>query len=351
MPSSISSSNERCPRGPWLLTWLTGAGLAIVVLAGLELLFRALGHQPSVHDDQANWAFHRHRVYSQNGEKVVVVLGASHILFGFVPSVFEEYFPNCRVVQLALVGRSPMAVLEDLAEDKKFNGTVICSISEGTNVLPHKWKDQQSNVDFYHNHYLRGWPIDEQINQVISARLQNNIVILDPWFKWYKLISHLARERSLNSLVPHRVANINIDRYYAADYTKCDKDIRAKNILDALRASYAQENLLPPEEWLNEAMHIEPYVKKIHDRGGTVLFIRYITTDEHFRLDQKYYPRKEYWDSLAQYTQAHTIHFQDVPALTQFECPDTSHLDRRDAPRFTLELARELDRRGMIHSF
>ena len=45
-------------------------------------------------------------------------------------------------------------------------------------------------------------------------------------------------------------------------------------------------------------------------------------------------PKREFWNKFAAATSAETIHFQDVPTLADFECPDWSHLDVRDAPRF-----------------
>jgi hypothetical protein len=79
-----------------------------------------------------------------------------------------------------------------------------------------------------------------------------------------------------------------------------------------------------------------------------VVFVRYITTGEHYELDEKYYPKSKYWDQFAKKTEAVTIHFKDVPELSNFECPDTSHLDFRDAPRFTVSLGHELRRLGVI---
>jgi hypothetical protein len=42
------------------------------------------------------------------------------------------------------------------------------------------------------------------------------------------------------------------------------------------------------------------------------------------------------------------LHFRDVPAMVRLPLPDTSHLDRRDAPAFTRALLDELGRRGLF---
>jgi len=96
-------------------------------------------------------------------------------------------------------------------------------------------------------------------------------------------------------------------------------------------------------------MTVELMVQRIRQRGGQVVFVRYPTTGEHYEMDVKAYPKKLYWDHFASKTSAVTIHFADVPSLRGFDCPDTAHLDYRDAPRFTLALAEELERRAVIH--
>jgi hypothetical protein len=67
-----------------------------------------------------------------------------------------------------------------------------------------------------------------------------------------------------------------------------------------------------------------------------------------YKLDEKRYPKSKYWDQFAKMTNAVTIHFKDVPELSNFDCPDASHLDFRDAPRFTISLGNELRRLGVI---
>jgi hypothetical protein len=95
-------------------------------------------------------------------------------------------------------------------------------------------------------------------------------------------------------------------------------------------------------------METAPLVESIQKRGGKVIFARFPTSGEHRVLDERYYPRREYWDRFAARTPALAIHFDDVPALSRFELPDTSHLDSRDTPAFTEALIEELARRGVI---
>jgi hypothetical protein len=66
------------------------------------------------------------------------------------------------------------------------------------------------------------------------------------------------------------------------------------------------------------------------------------TCGKHWEFDQNRYPKDKYWDKIQPITGASVIHFLDVPSLSNFDCPDTSHLDARDAPVFTQRLADEI---------
>lgn len=84
---------------------------------------------------------------------------------------------------------------------------------------------------------------------------------------------------------------------------------------------------------------IDHAVSRIQQRGGRVIFVRFPVDGKVKQLEQKRCPRPEYWDVLVARTKAITIHFDDYPSLSNFHCPDGSHLDYRDAPRFTIALA------------
>ena len=114
------------------------------------------------------------------------------------------------------------------------------------------------------------------------------------------------------------------------------------------RAFYATHAAPDPDEWLAQTREVEPLVRRIQNRGGKVAFVRLPTTGEYYELDQRQYPRERYWDRFAALTSAQMLHFQDVPALRDFDCPDGSHLDYRAKPRFTGLLIKALERQGLF---
>lgn len=344
MHSYISNSDQRYPAGSWLLTWLVAITLAGGILCLMEFFFRTKGHQPSVIDDQSLWAYHRRRIYDDGKRKAVVLLGASRIQLGFVPHVFEQYFPEYRIVQLAISGSSPFAALRDLANDERFTGIVIVSI-DSNGLYGNNRENQQSYVDFYHKTYLSGCYIDDEFNRSVSTFFQKSLVINNHELRLDEIVMHLIKKRSMpaqNYLVVHS------DRSISADYTKLDIVDHRRKRIELVQESSSRECHPLPEDWLGQAMEIDPFVQAIQLRGGQVVFVRYITTDEHYELSQKYFPRKKYWDQFANMTSAVSLHFEDVPELSNFTCPDTSHLDFRDAQRFTLALGNELCRLGVI---
>ena len=79
-----------------------------------------------------------------------------------------------------------------------------------------------------------------------------------------------------------------------------------------------------------------------------MVFVRFPTTDEHLAASEAVNPKAEFWDRFAAATRATTVHFLDYPELSRFDCPDTSHLDKRDAPAFTSALGDILVEKGVL---
>ena len=76
--------------------------------------------------------------------------------------------------------------------------------------------------------------------------------------------------------------------------------------------------------------------------------MRFNSSGQLWQMEQSRFPRALYWDTMARMTHAATIHFEDVPELARFDCPDDEHMDCRDAPAFTAALVSELGRRGLL---
>ncbi len=338
MRSSTFSFSE-CPEGAWLRTWLVAAGLIVALLAGWECTLRGLGYHPTVVDDKALWAAQRDRVYSDGAEETVVLLGDCRMQIDLVPQVMAAQFPGHRVVQLAVEQTSPVATLRDLAADERFDGVVICGLNARL-LCEDLWDAQQPYVDYYHKKYT----LNEKLNRFLSVAFQRRLAIIHPQLRLDDMLVHLIKTRHLPS--PYYIET-QADRSRLADYSGVD--IQAHRQFTLGRTRWLCSQTLPSSvTWLEDAMRLEKWVQAIQGRGGQVIFIQFPTTGEHLRYDEFMFPKAEYWDAFAAKTSALCLHFQDLPQLAGFTCPDWSHIDRADAPRFTQEFARVLDERGLF---
>jgi hypothetical protein len=320
--------------------WALALALTAIMLGGLEIVYRYHGHRPTISDDLPLWAYHRSRVYGDAFTRPVVCLGDCRMQLGFMPALLENRFLGRRVEQLAVYETSPMATLRDLAEDRRFHGLILCELTE-REFCDDVWETQQDHVEFYHRQYN----LNFMLNRLIGAFVQDNTVLVHPFLRLDGVLSHLITQGSLPA--PYYLET-HFDRSRLADYTAVDLSVHRAWALRRLGWLLSGSEHMDPAQWLGWALRTEPFVKAIQDRGGRVIFIRFPTTGDYFAREQRVFPREDYWDAFAAKTSALAVHFKDYPQLASFNCPDTSHLDRRDVPRFTLELLDILEEQGVL---
>lgn len=243
------------------------------------------------------------------------------------------------MTQLAIQGKHPVASLLDISADERFKGTVICAvISEG--LQESSWDRQTEYVDYYHNQSNTL----SNLESLLAMLVNSQFVVTSSTLKCDNLAHCLVFRGELP--IPSHIST-NFDRSRLADFSLLDNvDHRGNRIS---RTNQSRDSpVASPNEWLESFKTIEKAIKKIHDRGGKVVLVRFPTDDEHWELDELKYPRANYWDRMAAVTSAETIHFADFPELSRFDLPDTSHLDYRDAPAFTSALLEILEDRGIL---
>lgn len=324
------------PAGPWGRTWVTALAIIVVSIAGLEWVARRHGYQPSVKDDEYAWAWQRMRV-SDNSPHTVALVGTSRILLAFSSSAFRQMLPGYKPVQLAIDGTQPGGALIDLANDPAFRGVVIVDTLE-SGITPDDWH----RVDSYVRAYHRRWrELGAMADRWLSTLVESHLALLSA--RGMSVLTHGLRS-------PPYVTTF-ADRTQHADYSRTNVAFHRQLQLDRIRKVMA----LPPptaqnaDQWLHTALEMEPYIDRIQARGGRVVYVRMPVCDERWVADQRTVPKALFWDRLAARTHALTIHFADYPTLRDFACPDTSHLDSKDAPRFTRALLAILIQRGVLH--
>ena len=334
MPSSTSSSSDRAPRDPRGLCVLTAFAIFLTGLMGLEAFWRMRGRDVEIEDSRVLWA--QERVRASNGNPdTVALLGASRIQLGFSTATFQESFPDGTLVHLAVDGAHPIATLRDLANDEAFVGTVICAVT-ARSFDSTRWEDQQAHVDFYHGGFDS---IDASFNHAVSGAIEHRLVLRNHSLRLQQLLVALVRGQGF---APPPYLVTHPDRSRSADYTLVDVVAQREGRMKRARAAVKRSSHLTPQEWLSGLRVVEQAVQQIQQRGGRVVFVRFPTTGALWDFEEKTTPRSLFWDRLAQSTSAAVLHFQDVPEMTEFTCPDLSHLDQRDKSRFTKTLLEEL---------
>ena len=301
--------------------WFVG-GL-LLSLAATEARLRWMGYTPSVIDDRALWSYHRQSIEGADG-KTLVLLGGSRMQLGVSLETLRSSGTRQRVAQLAVDGTFPLAALRDLAEDSQFSGLVLCSLLEPA-FEPQNWDGQQPWVEYYR----REFKVTTGLKRVFSGVLQQHFVLT-------------------NSRKPKYLTTA-FDRSRSADYSGVDLAAHRQIRLAAGNRMFRAERC-SSRAWLNRAATAESYVRAIQRRGGDVVFIRFPSSPPLYRLEQRRYPRREFWDRYARMTRATMLHFQDIPRWRQFDCPDFSHLDQTDKVAFTQTLVELLVARGIWDS-
>jgi hypothetical protein len=342
VPSSTSNSdsnpNARIRFGRWGRTWGATLLLAATVLICWELFWRLQGFSPTVTDDWRYWAALRRKA-SDGGAETVALVGASRIQLGFHPDVFATE-TGLNPIMLAIDGSSPLPVLADLARDPDFNGIVICSLTPMFLAEPsEKFGRAEEWVRLYRKQKLSS-RVEARLNLLVSAHVVFRDAALAPW----RVI-----ETVLNGGWPEPpYAGMRPDRYRPADFTMVDVERYRQGRIERRRELVAGATPLAPGAFRDKIDRIGAMAGNIQRRGGRVIFVRFPTTGTIRRLESETWPRSRYWNVFAERIGAPAIHFEDYPALSGYDCPDGSHLDVRDARKFTRALVRILREKTLL---
>ena len=336
MPAPVTAPADRvAAASPWCVP--VAVALAAAGLGWHEARLRADGFLPGVTDCDGLRGWHLDRATGD----AVVLAGGSRMQLGFCPATFAAERPGRTLANLAQNGSAGTAVLERLAADETFRGTVLLDFSCHHMDPPvldaaRRWVARAAAAG-------PGAKFAARLHAAAAGRF----AFVDAGPGWRRRVELRTDGRVPT---PYYVRMLP-DRSRPADYVDLDrrgglKRVRAGRVA-RLTASTPPARADRPA-WRHQLRPLREWVTAIQGRGGRVVFVRFPTTGPHWRHDRRRYPRKHFWDDLAALTGAETLHFGDVPALQNFDCPDTSHLDRRDAPRFTAALLDELGRRGAL---
>jgi hypothetical protein len=321
----------------WLKAWIAALLACALVAGGYEWVLRNRGYAPTVQDDADLWSMQYDRL--KRSPDAVALLGASRIEFSVDPALLSRELGGRPVAMLAVNGKYPLAVLHALADDENFASLVIVGIDARGMQRKH-WSMQQEYLD----HYRHRWTLARRIHRSLLTWLQERLVLSRSSFSLTNVVERLISGAG-PPLNEHTV--VRADRNGLVDYRHPDLAwTHAKRMTD-LEAYYRDNPPVAADVWLTDLATVSAWIKRIESRGGQVVFFREPVSGESLQLDEAKFPRSLYWDAYARTSSAVLIDFRDVPALTKFALPDTSHIDGTDVPRFTTAFADLLKRRGL----
>ena len=354
MPSSTSSSERRLarpfdddvvtrpvPEKPWrglvIIAILITCGLTL----GWEAYWRANWFIPGDYKNSIGlWADQRRAVQADS----TVIIGSSRVLFGLDLDVWESQ-SGVRPIQLALEGTSPTPVLADLAADESFRGRVVIGATSGLIFSGGNYRAEVIE------NYKAQTP-SERVDHFLSNQLEKHLAFLDDQTKPSNMLIFAPfplRKGQERFIDVRKIEIMDIDRNAEMwsrvvedpAYAQFTKDAWAFGMderIAELNDPSSGEREKSDTRMAEQIDLIAGYVKAIQSRGGEAIFVRMPYEGKYIEMEQTAYPREKGWDRLLEVTGAPGVHFADYDALQGYLLPEWSHLDAREAERFTAAL-------------
>lgn len=348
MPSSTSNFEfERSvPDLPW-----RGIVLAVVVLTAVaavawEIRARTWGYVPAYTDNSDLWADQRAKVKPDS----IVVMGDSRALFDSDLNTLEQGLGQ-RPIQLAMVGSCGFPVLQNLANDESFHGTVISSLLPLAWLAPPPSPPYQKSVRAVKRASNR--TLAQRSGHYLSMLLESRLALMNEDLTLDSLLDELPVANRADAHVPPPgppcFANMDRDRrnWMSEQAARPGKlQDRVRSVWPALFTPPPPPSYIPREAFMAgmgkaiEARFADTAaaVKKIRARGGKVIFVRFPVSGPLKELEDKATPKAGPWTRILQETGAPGIYFEDYPELAGFTCPEWSHLSAPDSVEFTKRL-------------
>ena len=326
MRSSTSSSKSRLPHCGWLKVWAPGLILALIGVAEWNHVWTDRGFTPGVSNSANAWAEARAKV----SPEAVVVLGTSRAQAAIDPSVWQKAWPERPIVNLAMVGTSPLATFEHLAGTTGFSGILIVdfppffvfNVDRDPNTLTmglDAWRELRSSPS-------RRW------EAALGSLLDEGAVLRHP-----DLNLRLALGGILTGSIPSPPTfTMRRDRFnfLSQDYQKLPLNSADYEIY---RTGGAAATPLQRDSIL---ARFGAALEGLRARGGDAVFISFPTCGERRRIEAQRYPSSTYWE-VAKIKIDGVFLGDEYPELDgdSWLCADGSHLHVEDTEPFTRWLA------------
>jgi len=333
-----STSNSDVGHRKWVRAWLLAACLVVLVIAAWEGTLRQVGLEPEYSDNRALWLSARHRL-SQPDESVVAILGASRVQRAIDVAVLSER-TNRPVVQLAVEGSSGLPVLENLAADPRFRGTVIFSIAPAFSFNRRLSKVGKGPQADWTSAYLQ---------QSRSRRMEQELRLFTQG-----LFAFRSADAAISRTIPAIIdagklpgpdyKTTQRNRFVSVDLSQLNRDNDQNDIVDM----YRQNTEAYDQKGFAEILHyFSTLVDILKSKGCRVYVLRLPSEGLVLDYERQLFPQDKFWKQMQRQLDAQFIHFEDYPELEGYLSADGSHVAAWKASEFTEQLAAILSASGL----
>lgn len=335
MRSSISNSDAGANwRRVWILVVLTSA----IIVGAWEAALRSSGLTAEYSDNRSLWLSSRHAL-TKADPSVIALLGASRIQRAIEIETLEESTGR-PVVQLAVEGSSGLPVLENLAVDPRFRGTVILSIAPAFS-----FNRKLSKLDDGDQaKWVRAFVDQSQtrrMEQELRLLFQGLFVFRSSDASFSRVAESLLRqggfpEADYKTTFRNRFVSIEPGKF-AGEQSQ-----------EAIVELYTENSEAYEEKGFDELLHYFSAVVNIHkQKGSRVIILRLPSEGEVLDFERRHFPKDKFWSEMKNRIDATFVHFDDYPQLSGYLSNDGSHIDSSKAAAFTEQLALVLKENGL----
>ena len=335
------------PQLPWGGIMLAVVLIVIAASSAWELYCRSIGYGPTLNDNADLWTSARKRVKPDS----IVIIGDSRGWFDLDLDVIEKGLGK-RPVQLAMGGSCAYPVLSDLANDKNFHGTVICSVVPRLFLAPPGTPPMDRAEKAVRRSHTQ--TPAQRASQYLAMPLEEHVAFLKQ--------EELTLDDLLKRLpIPNRsyaLVSPQLPPYFGT----LDRERRARMVEECARPGELQSTIqqiwlplftppppptyIPKEEFAKQMgqaieqrfLDVTAAVQKLRSRGCKIVFVRLPNSGELKALEDRVTPRAAVWDRIIRDTGAPGIHYEDFSDLASFKCPEWSHLSDGDSVDFSKRL-------------
>lgn len=324
--------------------WLLALLLSVVLLGGWESFWRLKGyHRVPPSQDPRDWALLR-KTASRGGDKAVVLIGTSRMILDFDTETFAGA-TGIHPVQLAIEGKSPLAVLANLADDHKFRGTVICDFHEVFVYATEGTRNPRMNLsaqDFVKTYADRSFLTEllpTRVDEYGHKFFTQTFVFQSPELRPTSVIHYLVRgQLPPQPQDPGTITREGMTISLRGRQLTGDELEKLRHHFEDLTETCIKNTTTSSSLRTDVASYVDGVVRRIQARGGKVVFVCFPMGGRIWELNERAYPKKDYWDFLASHAAGTWIHFSDYPTLSGYNLPDWSHLDPDGRVKFTKAL-------------